>query len=554
MTTSADLVVVGRIATLGGSEGPGWAEAIAVRGGRVVAAGRADEIEGLAGPGTRRLALRPDEVAIPGLTDAHLHLVDAALARSRVALDGCESIDELVRRVRRGPEAGPSNDGGAWIEGGGWDPDALGRWPTADDLDRAAPGRLVALWAHDHHALVASPAALVAAGIDEGWADPQGGVIRRDATGRLTGVLHETAAGLVTGRIPRPSADAIADALVPLATELLALGVVAVHDPGSMVPPVGLGGPLDAYRALAATGSLPLRVHASLRVAQLDAAARAGLRSGSPLGPDPLDRLRLGWLKTFADGSLGSRTAALLRPMERVAGEAPPANEGLGVWLVPPERLREQAASAAALGIATQIHGIGDAAVRAALDALAPTVGATPLVPRVEHAQLVADEDVSRFAALGIAASVQPVHLRSDVDKARSLWGDRADAGAFPLAALAGTGALVAFGTDAPVEPIDPWPGIACAITRAAPSWPVGTPPLGPSQAFTLWRSIRAACLDPALTAGEADRGRLTRGHRADLAVLPAAAVGEPVEVGGALWGARPRLVLIDGEVVAGED
>ena len=332
MTPYADLVVVGRIATLAGAEGAGWAEAIAVRGGRVVAAGRADDVAGLAGPGTRRLDLRPDEVAIPGLTDAHLHLADAALERSRVDLAGCESIDELVGRVREAAlenEAGTAGDRDTWIEGGGWDPDALGRWPTANDLDRAAPRRLVALWAHDHHALVASSAALVAAGIDERRADPAGGVIRRDEGGRPTGVLHERASSLVTQRVPRPTSRSIADALVPLATDLLALGVVAVHDPGSMVPPDGLGGPLEAYRTLAAAGSLPLRVHASLRADQLAAAGRAGLRSGAPLGPDPLDRLRLGWLKTFADGSLGSRTAALLRPMEPVAGETPP-NDGLG--------------------------------------------------------------------------------------------------------------------------------------------------------------------------------------------------------------------------------
>ena len=248
----------------------------------------------------------------------------------------------------------------------------------------------------------------------------------------------------------------------------------------------------------------------------------AGLRSGQPLGPDPLDRLRLGWLKTFADGSLGSRTAALLEPMERVAGEAAPPNDGLGVWLASPDHLRELAARAAAAGIATQIHGIGDAAVRAALDALAATVGVTPLMPRVEHAQLVADDDIARFAELGIAASVQPAHLRSDVDKARAMWGgERAERRAFPLAALSRTGAVVAIGTDAPIEPIDPWPGIACAVTRSAPSWPAGTAPLGPAQSLPLWRAIRAACVDPAISAGELDRGRLVTGHRADIVVLP---------------------------------
>ena len=175
-------------------------------------------------------------------------------------------------------------------------------------------------------------------------------------------------------------------------------------------------------------------------------------------------------------------------------------------------------------------------------------------MPRVEHAQLVdPDDDVPRFAALGIAASVQPVHVRSDVDKARRLWGARADARAYPFGALARSGAVVAFGTDAPVEPVDPWPGIACAVTRSAPTWPPGTPPLGPAHALPLWRAIRAACVDPALSAGERDRGRLVAGHRADVVVLPAAAVEEPVEIGGALWHARPRLVLVDGEVVAGD-
>jgi predicted amidohydrolase YtcJ len=270
------------------------------------------------------------------------------------------------------------------------------------------------------------------------------------------------------------------------------------------------------------------------------------------MGPDPLDRLRLGWLKTFADGSLGSRTAALLEPLGPIPGEPVPPNGGYGVWLTRPDELRAQAAHAASVGIATQVHGIGDAAVRAALDVLAPTVGATPLMPRVEHAQLLSDADVPRFAALGIAASMQPVHLRSDAEKARRLWGSRSDARAYALGALARTGAVVAAGTDAPVEPVDPWPGVACAVTRSAPSWAPGTPPFGPDNALSLWRALRAWCVDAAISAGERDRGRLVAGHRADLVVLPAAALAEPVEVGGALWHARPRLVLLDGEVAAG--
>jgi predicted amidohydrolase YtcJ len=333
--------------------------------------------------------------------------------------------------------------------------------------------------------------------------------------------------------------------------ELVGIGVVAVHDPGGLSERRDLDGPIAAYRSLAAAGRLAMRVHACVRPEQLDAAEAAGLRSGRPLGPDPLGRLRMGWLKLFADGSLGSRTAALLDAFEAPPGEPAPPNGGFGVWLDDPDTLRARAERAAGLGITTQVHGIGDAAVRAALDVLGPTAGRTALMPRVEHAQLVADGDLPRFATLGIAASVQPVHVRSDALKARRLWGPRADTRAYPFAALDRSGAVVAFGTDAPVEPVDPWPGLACAVTRSAPSWPDGMPPLGPQHALPLWRAIRAACVNPALSAGEADRGRLVAGHRADLVVIPAAAVAEPVETGGSLWHARPRLVLVDGEVAA---
>lgn len=543
------LLVTGRIATLAGDHGPGWVEAIAIRDGRVAAAGSRGEAEAALGAGAPRLALAPGEVALPGLTDAHLHLAEAALARARVQLEGAVSIEELLVRVRSA--ASMRRDPDTWIEGAGWDADTIGRWPTADDLEQAAPGRQVAVWAHDHHALLVSRAALGLAGVEDRTPDPDGGLIRRDAQGRATGVLHETAARMVARLIPQATTDDTATALVPAIEELLALGVVAVHDPGGLSERADLGGSIAAYQLLAARGALAMRIHACLRPEQLEAAGSAGLRSGAPIGPDPLDRLRLGWLKTFADGSLGSRTAALLEPLERRAGEPEPPNDGYGVWMTPLAELREQVARAAGLGITTQIHAIGDAAVRGALDALANTVGQTPLMPRIEHAQLVHPADIGRFAELGIAASMQPVHVRSDAEKARRLWGGRADSWTFPMAALDRAGAVIAFGTDAPVEPVDPWPGLACAVTRSAPSWPPGMPPLGPDHALPLWRAVRAACLDPARTAAELDRGRLVPGCRADVVVLPAAAVAEPVEVGGALWRARPRLVLVDGAVVA---
>ena len=490
-------------------------------------------------------------VAIPGLTDAHLHLAEAALARRRVDLDDARSIDAVIELVRAAAATVTGPD--AWIEGAGWDADLLGSWPTAADLDRAAPGRLVALWAHDHHALLASTRAMAEAGIDDDRGDPDGGVIRRDDAGHVTGVLHETAARLVAGRIPAPDADLVVAALRPMISELVALGVVAAHDPGGLSVRRDLGGPL---RGIPPTGRerRPCDARASRASGpeQLDAAAAAGLRSGQPIGPDPLDRLRLGWLKTFADGSLGSRTAALLEPLRPDPRRTRAAQRGLR-RLARPARVSSgrRRRGRPRCGIATQIHGIGDAAVRAALDALAPTVGRTPLMPRVEHVQLVSTADIPRFAALGIAASMQPVHVRSDAEKARRLWGARAEERGYALGALAATGAVIPTGTDAPVEPVDPWPGLACAVTRSAPSWPAGTPPFGSGNALDLWRAIRAACVDPAISAGETDRGRLVPGHRADIVVVSAAALAEPVETGGALWNARPRMVLMDGLVVA---
>lgn len=549
MSAAPELIVAGRIATLAGDAGPGWVEALAVSRGRVLAAGSLADVEALAGPATRRLALAPDEVAIPGLTDAHLHVVSAGLARQAVELAGVQTPDELIERVRAFADAQPGGD--RWIEGAGWDADILGRWPEADDLERAAPGRLVALWAHDHHALLASARALREAGIDDATGDPDGGVIRRAERGRATGVLHETAAKLVATRVVPPDADTIAEAVASLARDLVSLGVVAAHDPGGLTPVNGLGPSIAAYRALAASGALPVRIHASIRPEQLDAAIDESLRSGSRLGPDPLGRLRMGWIKLFADGTLGSRTAALLEPLDPLHGEPLPPNDGYGVWITPPRELWALASRAAGARITAQIHAIGDAAVRAALDVLGPTAGRTALMPRIEHVQLVADADVPRFVQQGVAASMQPIHVRSDAAKARRLWGARAEARAYALAAVERTGAVLAAGTDAPVEPIDPWTGIACAVTRAAPDWVPGTPPFGPQQALDLWRSIRSWCVGPAVSAGERhDRGRLVKGHRADIVVLPAAALDEPVKVDGALWNARPVRVLMDGEVV----
>jgi predicted amidohydrolase YtcJ len=543
-----DSLVTGRIATLAGDAGFGWVEAIGIRDGRVAFAGSEVDLETRADPFTERLVLDPDEIAIPGLTDAHLHLAAAAEARGHVDLSDSMTLEEGLVRIGLAHRATPLPE--AWLKGHGWDADRWGRWPTAADLETVAPGRRVALWAHDHHALLVSDAALRTAGVDHDTPDPAGGLIGRTTAGEPDGLLYEAATGLIGVHVPVMDVPALEDAIVATARELLALGVVAVHDPGGVTDDPDLAWSYPAYAHLSERGQLPVRVMACVREDSLETALSGGLRSGDVLGADPAGRARVGWLKIFADGSLGSRTAALLADIEPEPERPLAADRRRGIWTTEPARLRELAERALTGGVATQIHAIGDAAVRAALDVLAPTAGRLPVMQRVEHVQLLDPVDRGRFASSGVAASVQPSHLGSDAAKARRLWGDRAERAGYPLRSIVETGAVVAFGTDAPVEPFDPWPGIALAVDRVDPRWPAGTPPFGSNEALTMEQALRAVCIGPPRSAGEPDRGRLTVGQRADVVVVPAAMVDQPRERDGALARTRPSIVLMDGRPV----
>jgi hypothetical protein len=515
----------------------------------VVAAGRLADVEALAGPRTRWLRLAPGDVAVPGLTDAHLHLADAAVAAVQLDLETATSLEEGLGRIRAAHVA--LGDPAAWLRGGGWDAGRWGRWPLAADLDRVAPGRRVVLWSHDLHAVWVSPGALALAGVTNETADPPGGIIRRLADGSPAGVLHEDATGLVTAHAPVLDGERLADLIERYARRLLSLGIVAVHDPSELEMDSTLTKGFAAIERLAAANRLPIRVHAGFRRGALDLAIERGLRSGDPLGPSE-GRARVGWLKLFGDGTLGSRTAALLAAYEPEPARGEPPAGPLGTFVTAPDEMRELAERAAAAGIATQIHAIGDRSLRAALDALEPTTGRTAgpadhrarLRPRVEHVQLVADDDLPRFARSGIVASVQPGDLRDDAPKARRAWGSRAD-GSYPWRRLVESGAGLAFGTDAPAAADSPWPAVALALNRHDPSWPAGTPAFGPAEALTLGQALRAACVAAPASAGEDDRGRLVAGQRADLVVVPWSGLSDPAE----LPGMRPRLVMVDGQV-----
>ena len=543
-----DALITGRIATLAGDVGFGWVEAIGIRDGRVAFAGTEVDLETRADPFTERITLEPDEVGLPGLTDAHLHLAQCAVAARQVDLSDAATLHEGLARI--GAAHRRLSDPAAWLEGHGWDSDRWGGWPTAADLEGVAPGRRCAIWAHDHHALWVSGAALATGGVDR---ETPGPARRRDpprprwrprgrpvrgrrppGRGPYPVALRRGAGG--RARRGRPGAAVVRGRRCPRSRPAR-----AGSGPELVVP--GLPAPLR-HRTAADPGP---RLDPRGRPRARD---RHGLRSGAPLGDDPTGRARVGWQKCFADGSLGSRTAALLADIEPEPDRPLPPERRRGVWVTEPDRLTELVERAAANGIATQIHAIGDAAVRVALEVLAPTAARVPLMPRLEHVQLLDPADRGSFAGAGIAASVQPVHLGTDAAQARMLWGDRAERSGYTWASIARTGAVLAFGTDAPVESFDPWPGIALAVRREDPRWPAGTPAFAPAEALSLDRALRAACVDPASSAREPDRGRLTVGQRADLAVIPAAALREPVEPGGALATARPSLVVMDGRVV----
>ncbi len=544
--STADLVISGRVATLAGESGFGWQSGLAIAGGRVVPLEEGSNA-------VARWQLPDELVVMPSITDAHAHLMGLVFAERQIDLTGLDLDATLASIAAAHATLTAQGDREGWLLGHGWSLHSLGRWPDADLLERAAPGRPVALYAHDHHARWVSATALRLAGIAES-ADPSDGLVRRDGSGTPTGILHEAAVGLVDVAIPDPVHDELAAGLDRVAGQLAALGVTGCHDPGELGgDPMIKRGPVF-YRALAAQGRLPLRVHASVRAQQLARAIELGLASGQGVAPetdasDPTARMlaehyRMGWLKLFADGSLGSRSAALLEPYTDAAVNPPTGGER-GMVLTDAEELAELLGRAAGAGISGQVHAIGDAAVRATLDVL-ESIPPAPLMRRVEHAQLVDPADQPRFGRLRIAASMQPVHLRSDAAVARMAWGDRA-ANAFPVRAIADGGALIPFGTDAPVEQVDPWPGIAVAVARRDP-FNASDPPLGLQHLVDLARAIRAACLDPALVAGQHDLGRLLPGYRADLLIVPAAALREPIDAA-SLAATRPVATLIDGQL-----
>jgi len=497
--------------------------ALLVRGGRVVCAGSEAGVRAAALPGARVEALG-DAVVTPGFTDAHVHLTTWALARRWVELGDARTPEEGAARVARAAASGSG-----WVRGMGWDAHRWGGLPTRDLLDRVCPDRPAYLESHDIHAAWVNSAALRACGIDATTADPEGGTVVRDpVTGEPTGVLLEHAKRLVEPFLPEPARDEVRDALLDAQRELHRLGITGVH---SVQQPTGLAD----FQDLEERGLLRLRVLQALPLSFLDDAVRLGMRSG--FGGE---WIRVGGVKMFLDGALGSRTALLREPYE---GEP----ENRGIETLPLADFREAVRVAAEAGIASTVHAIGDEATRRALEVLsaAPRVPAMP--HRIEHLQLLAPELWDAAARSGIVASMQPVHLLSDVAPAERHWGHARSRGAYAFAPLLRAGTTLALGSDVPVETVDPRPGLYAATKRVSRD---GEPEGGwyPEHRLTAEEAVRGYTEGPALAAGEADRrGRLLPGYDADLTawdVDPLAASPEE------LLGMKCLLTVVGGEVV----
>jgi len=491
------------------------AEALLARDGRVAAVGRASDLARDAGT-AERVDLRGG-LMTPGWFDAHVHFMWWGFQMAEIDLRETKTIEEALEAIgRRARELAP----GQWFTGGRFDKNNWGRWPTASDLDRVTADRPAVMRSRDGHSRWLNSAALRAAKIGKDTIAPEGGAIFRDAAGEPTGVLQERANELADRAVP-PATEADCDAATLRAQEeALRRGVTGVEsleqassyaalrrarDRGALKVRVLMGIP---HRSLAlslpTTGTPPqIRDSASF---DFEAALASGMRTGQ--GDE---WLQLGHVKFFTDGALGSQTAALEEPYE--------GTDDRGILTFDPIELRTDVARAAAADLAVAVHAIGDRAVRVALDAIAPTRMTSPaLRQRVEHVQLVREEDLGRFGALGVIASMQPIHCTSDRDLADRYWGPRRTPRAYPWRTLLERGAILAFGSDAPVEPIDPLLGIHAAVARRRPAdrdaW-------FPAQRLTLDEALHGYTAGAAYSTGrEREWGTLEVNMRCDATVV----------------------------------
>ena len=454
------------------------------------------------GVGTHEIALpSPDVVdlggrcVLPGFTDSHVHFPTWSLSQRDVRLEGASKLEEALERVRAHPRHG------SWIRGYGWRSADWDEQPTAAALDDVTGDIPALLFSKDYHSAWLNSAALARA---DGDLEVEGGVVERDVIGEPTGVLREESAWQFRGRFAMPTEDEFVDATREGLRIAAGRGVVAIHDKDGWLGAPGI------FQRVRDRDGLTLRVWQSVPYERLPELAALGVHSG--IGDD---YLRIGYLKAFMDGTLGSQTAWML--------------DGSGVMITSGEELADVIREGARLGWPVGVHAIGDRANREALDAFEATHDVWAplgLRHRIEHAQCLAPEDVDRFAALGVACSVQFSHAPSDRDLAERFWPEQVG-GSYAFRSLWDSGALVANGSDAPVEELDPLAGIVAGVRRTIDE----RSPWHPEQCLTVEQTLEATIVNPTwLSRDERRRGRLLPGMLADLVVLSRDPLECPVE------------------------
>ena len=495
------------------------AQAVAVEGERIVAIGTDAEIA------ARYAAARTIDLAgrlvTPGFNDAHLHFVNGGLSLMRVQLVGAPTLAEAQRRIAEKVRELPP---GAWILGRGWDHTLWGgQWPTKADLDAVAPNNPVFVQRVDGHVSWANSLALQKANVTRASVAPEGGEILHDAQGEPTGILKETAGNLVGRVVPDPSRAERMQAIERALAEARRYGITSIQDNSGYEN-------VELYRELLQADKLMVRVAEWQNFENTVAELQRQRAEFATFNLDPL-KLRLTMLKGYVDGTLGSRTSAMLAPFAD-----DPHNSGIPRHT--PEELTRMTVERAQAGFQIGFHAIGDKANRMALDAFAAALKQQPVAilalpqmdisskvvvarqrHRVEHAQVVAPSDFARFRDLGVLASMQPSHAISDKRWAQDRLGEYRVMGAYAWHTMMAYGVHVPFGTDWPVEPINPYLGLYAAVTRQSTD---GQPPGGwwPEERITIANAIRNYTAEAAYASfEEREKGQIAPGMLADLTV-----------------------------------
>jgi len=480
-------------------------EAFAVRGGRVVFTGSAREAKALTGANTR-VVDAGGRTVIPGMVDGHAHFAGLAQKLRSVDLVGTKSLTEVIERVVERAKRTPK---GSWIIGRGWDQNAWGNtaFPTHEALSAAAPDHPVILERVDGHAAYVNAAAMQLAGLTATTKDPSGGKIIRDAKGNPTGVLIDRASNLVESKVPPLSRDEMRAALKDAVARMHSLGLVGMHDAGASRENI------DLFEAMAQQGDLNLRLYVMIGddAKALEHYFQVGPRSALYDG-----QVWVRAVKLYADGAMGSRGAALLEPYSD-----DPNNSGL--LLSAPAHIEEVAKRGLAAGFQINTHAIGDRGNRVVLDAYEKALNARPAADhrfRVEHAQILHQDDIPRFAQLGVIPSMQASHQTSDMYWIGKRLGPTRLYGAYAWQSLLQTGVVIPNGSDFPVEEVNPLISFHASIARQdARDWPAGG--WYPEQRMSREDALRSMTLWPAYAGfQEQAMGSITPGKYADFVVL----------------------------------